>query len=47
MRLFLVRLGLKGPENKVVRQIMLQNLSGNSSWKNGKPETAAKDTEEV
>jgi DNA-directed RNA polymerase subunit RPC12/RpoP len=38
MRLFLVRLGLKGPENKAVRQIMLNNLSGNSSWKNGKPQ---------
>lgn len=37
MRLFLVRLGLKGPENKIVRQVMLKNLSGNSSWKNGQP----------
>lgn len=38
MRIFLVRLGLKGPENKGVRHIMLRNLTGNSSWKNGKPE---------
>ncbi|MFV0529131.1 MAG: hypothetical protein ACK5MN_10485, partial [Lachnospiraceae bacterium] len=34
MRIFLVRLGLKGPENKAVRRIMLANLTGNSSWKN-------------
>ncbi|MFV0485395.1 MAG: hypothetical protein ACK5MU_04215 [Candidatus Saccharimonadales bacterium] len=37
MRLFLARLGLKGPENKAVRQIMLGTLSGDSSWKNGQP----------
>jgi hypothetical protein len=37
MRLFLVRLGLNGPENKAVRHIMLKNLTGNSAWKNGRP----------
>ncbi len=41
MRIFLVRLGLKGPDNKVVRSIMLKHLSGNSSWKSGKPEKKA------
>ena len=41
MRIFLVRLGLKGPENKTVRQIMLKNLTGNSSWKSGQPSAKA------
>ena len=35
MRLFLVQLGLKGPEFKETRRILLQNLSGNSAWKSG------------
>ena len=35
MRLFLVQLGLKGPEYKNARRILLKNLSGNSAWKNG------------
>ena len=39
MRIFLVRLNLKGPENQVVRRLMLKNLTGNSSWKNGPPLT--------
>jgi len=38
MRLFLVRLGFVGPEYAVARRILLRNLTGNSSWKNGKPE---------
>lgn len=44
MRLFLVRLGLKGSENKAVRHIMLRNLTGNSSWKNGKTPAKAAET---
>ena len=36
-RLFLIRLGFKGPESKQARSILLRYLSGNSSWKNGAP----------
>ena len=35
MRLFLVRLGFVGEEYKQVRKILLRNLSGNCSWKDG------------
>lgn len=38
MRVFTVRLGLKGDKYKLTRKLLLQNLSGNASWKNGKPE---------
>lgn len=50
-RCFLLRLGFIGAEYKQERKILLQNLEGNSSWKNGAPkketteETA--DSEEV
>ena len=37
-RCFLLRLGFIGPEYKDTRKILLKNLSGNSSWKNGKKE---------
>ena len=37
-RCFLLRLGFIGPEYKAERKILLRNLSGNSSWKNGAPE---------
>ena len=37
-RCFLLRLGFIGAEFKAERKILLQNLSGNSSWKNGAPE---------
>lgn len=37
-RCFLLRLGFIGTEYKAERKILLQNLSGNSSWKNGAPE---------
>jgi hypothetical protein len=37
MRLFLIRLGFIGPEFKAARKILLRNLTGNSSWKNGRP----------
>jgi hypothetical protein len=35
MRLFLIRLGFIGPEYKTARSILLKNLTGNSSFKNG------------
>ena len=35
-RCFLLRLGLIGNEYKTSRKILLQNLSGNSSWRDGK-----------
>lgn len=37
MRLFLIRLGFIGDEYKTARKILLSNLSGNSSWKAGRP----------
>ena len=37
-RCFLLRLGFIGSEYKAERKILLQNLSGNSIWKNGAPE---------
>jgi len=36
-RCFLLRLGFIGNEYKTSRRILLRNLSGNSSWKNGVP----------
>jgi hypothetical protein len=36
-RCFLLRLGFIGAEYKQERKILLKNLSGNSSWKNGTP----------
>lgn len=42
MRLFLIRLGFVGPEYKTARAILLRNLTGNSSFKNGqRPNKAA------
>lgn len=38
MRCFLLRLGFIGAEYKDARKILLKNLSGNSSWKNGRKE---------
>jgi hypothetical protein len=38
-RCFLLRLGFIGADYKKERKILLRNLSGNSSWKNGAPET--------
>jgi hypothetical protein len=37
-RCFLLRLGFIGPEYKKDRKILLRNLTGNSSWRNGAPE---------
>jgi hypothetical protein len=36
-RVFLIRLGFVGDENRVARRILLRNLSGNSAFKNGAP----------
>lgn len=43
MRIFTVRLGLKGDEYKLIRKLLLQNLSGNSAWRNGTPPKKATD----
>lgn len=40
-RCFLLRLGMIGADYKKTRKILLENLTGNSSWKNGAPEKAA------
>ena len=40
-RCFLLRLGFIGNECKAERKILLKNLSGNSSWKNGAPDKEA------
>ena len=42
-RCFLLRLGLIGNEYKTSRKILLQNLSGNSSWRDGHRREAAHD----
>jgi hypothetical protein len=50
-RCFLLRLGFIGAEYKQERKILLRNLEGNSSWKNGAPRKKATEetteTEEV
>ena len=40
-RVFLIRLGFIGDEYKTTRRILLQNLSGNSAWRNGAPKMEA------
>ncbi len=47
MRVFLIRLGFIGPECAVARKILLRNLTGNSSWKNGPPRGKTVDAETV
>ena len=42
-RCFLLRLGLIGNEYKTSRKILLQNLSGNSSWRDGHRKEAVHD----
>ena len=39
-RCFIIRIGMVGAEYKKARKILLENLTGNSSWKNGAPEKA-------
>jgi hypothetical protein len=46
-RCFLLRLGFIGAEYKPERKILLRNLSGNSSWKNGAPEKAEEAGQQV
>lgn len=46
-RCFLLRLGFIGKDYKAERKILLKNLSGNSSWKNGAPKKDASNDEEV
>lgn len=46
-RCFLLRLGFIGKDYKTERKILLKNLSGNSSWKNGAPKKDASNDEEV
>ena len=42
-RCFLLRLGFIGQEYKAARKILLRNLAGNSSWKDGHRKEAAQD----
>ncbi len=37
MRIFTVRLGLKGDKYRLIRKLLTQNLSGNSAWRDGAP----------
>jgi len=47
MRCFLLSLGFIGSDFKAARKQLVSKLSGNSSWLNGKPETADEVVEEV
>lgn len=40
-RVFLIRLDLIGTEYKMARKILLENLTGNSAWKDGDPKKQA------
>lgn len=40
-RVFLVRIGMTGKEYKEARKVLLENLTGNSAWKNGRHAEAA------
>lgn len=40
-RCFALRIGMIGAEYKTTRKILLENLTGNSSWKNGTPKKTA------
>ncbi|MDY6334103.1 MAG: hypothetical protein SPL56_04805, partial [Lachnospiraceae bacterium] len=40
-RCFIIRIGMIGAEYKKARKILLENLTGNSSWKNRAPEKVA------
>lgn len=49
-RIFLIRLGMVGTEFKGARKILMENLTGNSAWRDGRPqkgETAAATTSET
>jgi len=47
MRVFLIRLGFIGPEYKTARKILLKNLTGNCSWKYGRPDRITADNNGV
>ena len=38
LRVFLLRLGLIGPEFKNTRMHLMKRMPGSSAWKNGRPE---------
>jgi len=40
LRVWMIGLGLKGADYSATRKLMLKNLSGDSSWRYGKPEKA-------
>jgi predicted DNA-binding WGR domain protein len=44
-RVWLVGLGLKGPEFKTARKHLTENLSGNSAWRHGRPAARRRRTE--
>jgi hypothetical protein len=44
-RVFLIRLGFVGDDYKNARKILLRNLTGNSAFKNGRPEKDASPAE--
>ena len=43
LRVWLIGLGLVGKEYGAIRKLMMANLSGNSSWRYGKPEKAGEE----
>lgn len=47
MRMFLIRLGFNGEENKAARRLLLNNLNGNGSWKNGKAPAKTEEEEDA
>lgn len=47
MRIFMVRLGMKGAEYALARKLMMQRLSGNSGWRYGAPPKKRTEAAEV
>lgn len=47
MRIFTVRLGLKGDEYKLLRKLLTHNLSGNSAWRDGVPKKDAAENKKL
>lgn len=44
MRIFMVRLGMKGAQFALARKLMMKNLTGNSGWRFGAPPKKAEET---
>ena len=44
MRIFMVRLGMKGAQFALARKLMMQNLTGNSGWRYGAPPKKTEET---